>query len=256
MRKYNILFQQVFSQFISYRLHVISLILYNFIAPTITILALSQAQSISGVALPGIVNYYLILLLFLPILNVNVQDYISQLTTSGEINNFLMKPISLYKWILVKEISEKTVSMIFFIPAAIVLLWIFLDRTSLVFSPLLISQLIFSVVMCFILSFNFAFFIGIFSFWIDEFWTISNVKNVLVLLLGGIALPYVLFPLQINQILELTFFPYLVSWPTRVLTTGLQINEVVIAIVWLIISAISIHLFFGRAIKKYSFTAN
>lgn len=256
MRKYFILFKQVFSQFSSYRLHVIANIGQNFILPVITILALSQASSISGVQVSSMVNYYLLILLFLPILNVNTQDYMSNLTFTGEINNFLMKPISLYKWLITKELSEKLVSFVVFFPIAAILLAVFLGRNDASLDLIVLIRVLCVTMFCFVLSFNLAFFVGIFSFWIDEFWTVSNIKSVAVLLLGGVALPYSLFPQEVYQVLQFTFFPYLVSWPVKVLGSGIQLFEIGVAFSWLVFSFICINAFLRKAINKYSFTAN
>jgi ABC-2 type transport system permease protein len=174
----------------------------------------------------------------------------SNLTFSGEINNFLMKPIGLYKWLLVKEVSEKFVSLVLFVPVGIILFSTFLTH-SIPSSPNEILQLLFVLS----LSFTLSFLVGILSFWIDEFWTISNIKSAIIALLGGVALPYVFFPAWVTDILHFTFFPYIVSWPARVLNAGLRLEEIMIAIVWIVITFIAIKLSLQISINKYSLNA-
>lgn len=251
--KYWILFSQTLSQFSTYRLRVLSSIAYNFVTPLIVALALSQARSVGGISVSSLWSYYLVVLLMLPFLNSQVQNELDTLTFSGEINNFLMKPMNLYLWLFVKEIAEKSISLILFLPIVVIILSI--KGTPLV-GPVDWLAVAVSSVICLTLSYNFSFLMGLLCFWFDEFWTISNIKTVLVLLLGGIALPYSFFPDSIKGFLKLSIFPYLVNWPARIMNNGLQENEMVIAIFWLVFTTILIRLLWGLSVNKYSFTAS
>ncbi len=106
--------------------------------------------------------------------------------------------------------------------------------------------------IAFFLSFNFGYILGLFSFWIEEAWILRNTRDVLVTLLGGVALPYFLFPKKLTEILVYTPFPYMVSWPTRVFRDGIKSSEVFIGAAWLVMSFIFIRFLWKRVLVRYS----
>jgi ABC-2 type transport system permease protein len=107
-------------------------------------------------------------------------------------------------------------------------------------------------VIAFFLSFNFGYILGLFSFWIEEAWILRNTRDVLVTLLGGVALPYFLFPKKLTEILAYSPFPYMISWPTRVFRDGIKMTDLLIGLIWLLISFVTIKILWEKVLVRYS----
>jgi len=254
MSKYFLLFSQRIVEYSAYRFNVLFNIIQSFITPGLLLLVLSRAQS-DQISVSSLIPYYLLVSLLLPLVNTNIESEIEELTTSGEINNFLIKPLSLYRFLLFRELGSKFINLLLISLPVILSLIVFKSASVFSFTnPVLILALV-SLILAFFMSFNFSYWIGLFCFWIDEFWAIHNLKYVVFFLLGGAVLPYSFFPNQIVVLLKFTPFPYLLNWPVRILYGDRSWSEIIIAIIWLFIFSLGIRLTQARAILKYSHTA-
>lgn len=248
MSKYFLLFKQTLSQFSAYRLQIVFRVAQSFITPLLTVAALSRTSA-SSALITSLLPYYILVALISPLTISLVDDDLDDLTRSGDINNFLLKPFSLFKWLLVKEFSEKSLVFILLFPVFFIVALIY--RLSLINLIALIS----SSLICFILSFSISYCVGLFCFWIDDFWAIHNVKFVVIQFFAGLVLPYTLFPHQLASLLKYSPFPYLVNWPARIIQNTASVEDFIIALFWVItIYGLSVILQ-KKAIVKYSFTA-
>jgi len=104
----------------------------------------------------------------------------------------------------------------------------------------------------FLIAFSFSFSLGLLTFWVEEVWGIQNVKEVAIVLLGGVALPYYFFPLALQKFLTFTPFPYMINWPLRKGFSGSLTFEFIMALSWLLIFTLISIFLWKRGIKKYS----
>jgi ABC-2 type transport system permease protein len=249
MKKYLLIFQQTFSQYATYRLQIIFQIVQSFIPPLFMVIALSMTQATGNIFVNQLLPYYILIALIYPLTISTVDEEIENLSVSGDINNFLLKPFSLFKWLYTKNLSEKAVILITLLPIFLLVgLKYGFNLTSLIL-------VIFSLVLSFTLSFTFSFLVGLFCFWIDEFWAIHNLKYVTIQLLGGVILPYTFFPSQTSYILRLSPFPYLAFFPVKVIQNNGSFSDFLTVMAWIIIFLILAALMQKKAIQKYSFTA-
>ena len=208
MKKYYVLATQVFSRWVMYRFSIISGILQSFITPLIMIMALNTAKPISNVSIWDLLPYYVTISLIYSVVRSDVDDTISNYADSGEINNFLVKPLGLYKYLITQEISKGIITIF---TIAIPLGIYFLLNNKPEINLLAVFFTFISIILAFIIYFSLSYFVGLFCFWIELFWAIHNIKFVSIQFLGGIVLPYTFFPDQFRRYLEITPFPYIVS---------------------------------------------
>lgn len=252
MIKYFFFLKISINEFLTYRIRLIFSLLDNIANPLIILLAISGARSITNLNTSNLLPYYVGIVIFLPFLYISIEETITEMTYNGEINNFLVKPLSFYKWIFFREIGKKLATLIVVIPFLTVTITyaIGIKLIPIDFSTILLGLGV--TCLAFFLSFNFGYILGLFSFWIEEAWILRNTRDVLVTLLGGVALPYFLFPDWVTKILMFTPFPYMISWPTRVFRDGIKIEEVFIATLWLISSFIFIKILWNKVLVRYS----
>ena len=249
MKKYWLIFIQSFSQYTTYRLQIIYQIIQSSLPAIVTLIALSFARS-SGINSQSLISYYLLVTITSPLTFSSIDEYIEEITFSGEVNNFLTKPISFFRMLMVKQFSEKAITFIMLLPVFLAILLILKTNfVNLIWFPL-------TILLSFLISYTFSFIIGLGCFWLDEFWSIRNVKFVAIQLLGGLILPYSVFPDWLLKIIYFTPFPYLSSWPGRTLQSGITIYQISQAVAWLIILLIIQRLVQNRAIRHYSHTGN
>ncbi len=250
MRKYLALFTATFSQYLAYRMHILSQIFSNLITPVFMLTALLYSQPLTGLSARSLIPYYLLISLITSLTLSNIDEEMDDLVSTGDINNFLVKPFSLFRWLYAKNLSEK--STIFLTLFPLVVLSFFLLHSPLL--TIIISLV--GIILSFSLSFTFSYIIGLFCFWIDDFWPIHNTKFVAIQLLGGIVLPYSFFPASLIAFLHYSPFPYLASWVPRYLQGQVPASDLFFFAVWIIVLYLTAAFLERRSLNKYSFTAS
>ena len=224
----------------------------SFITPLIMILALKAANPVSNIRLSELLPYYLVISLVYSVVRSDVDDVISDYADSGEINNFLIKPLSLYKYLITQELSQGIIT------GSIILTFVSIYQLfsgNMTINPLHLVLVFTSLLMAFIIYFSFSYLVGLFCFWIEQFWSIHNLKFVIIQFLGGIVLPYSFFPDKFKMYLEFTPFPYMISWVRDVIIGQNSLSQFFIAFCWVLIILIAIFFLEKVAIRKYSATA-
>jgi ABC-2 type transport system permease protein len=249
MKKYLLVFQQTFSQYVTYRLQIILKVVQSFLPPMIIVTALSMTSATGTIAVNQLLPYYILIALIYPLTISTIDEEIGDLSATGDVNNFLLKPFSLFKWLFAKNLSEKVVIFITLLPVLLII--------GFKYDFNLLKILFISVSLClsFILSFTLSYLAGLFCFWVDEFWAIQNLKYVIIQLLGGVVLPYSFFPKMTSDILQLTPFPYLASWSVRIIQNQATLVDIPIVLFWIVILFLLTLIIQKKAISKYSFTA-
>jgi ABC-2 type transport system permease protein len=250
MKKYFTVFQQSFSRYTAYRLDILLQIIQSFISPLIIVGALSFSTPTGQLTTAGLIPYYFLISLIYPLIRTQIDEEIDELTHTGDINTFLVKPFSLPRWLYAKSISEKLIIFITLSPLFSVV--IFANRIS--FSNIFL--LLLSLILGFSLSFFISFFVGLFCFWIDEFWAIHNVKHVTIMLFGGVILPYSFFPDSLGNWLKFTPFPYIANWPVKIIQNQASPLDFLLVLLWILIFITLSRILQSKAINKYSFTAS
>lgn len=250
MRTYTTIFQQTLAQYVAYRGQLIAGLLQGYLTPGLMLLALSRAQPL-GTPINSLIPYYLVVAFVFPFVASNVDEEMDELAEKGDIYRFLVKPISLYRWLYTKHLSERMMPVLWTLPLILILLKLF---SPLTFSWLHLPQVIIALAVSFTLSFNVSYFLGLFCFWLDEFWAIHNVKYVSFMFLSGSVLPYTFFPDWAARILSFTPFPYLASWVFQVVNGGGNISQYGIALLWIGITGWAVKKLESRAINHYSYT--
>ena len=236
MRKYLVLFTQEFSRLISYRVNLIVSYFASFITPVLMLIALLNTKSTTGVTVSSLIPYYVIVSQTFVLVKSEIDQKISDMARAGDINNFLLKPMPFFRYMLFSDLAEKIARLTYCLPI-LLLTVVFYGQVSpgQYYSPGTILLFILGFPFCYFLSFILAYLVGLSSFWIDEVWAFRNVRWVLIQLFGGVILPYTLFPDKFLQVIKYTPFPYSVSLPARILQGTATPIEFLWAFVWSLI---------------------
>jgi len=233
--KYLVLFQQNSHDFLAYRVRLVVNIINQFMAPLVIMLVLTNliGNSINGMTKSQIVNYYLSTSILYLFLNSKIDSYIKEAIQQGEISTYLIRPINFWLVALVKDISARVIKLMLGLPILVLLILIFSMSFPTLSPDMLVSLLMIPIAL--LLAFSISFCVGALAFWFEEVWGFQNLKEVAILLLSGVVLPYTFFPKILQRILTFTPFPYLINWPLHKGFSGNIAFEFSMAILWLVL---------------------
>lgn len=250
--KYIVFLLQNSHDFLVYRMRLFIIVFTSFIAPIVMMWVLSSlpGKIINGANREQIITYYLTTSILYLFMNSKIDSFVKEAIQQGELATYLIKPVSFWLVAFVKDISGRIIRLVFGLPIFILLLLAYSQSFKLNLSDLGLTSIM--IMLSFLIAFTFSFSLGLLTFWIEEVWGLQNVKEVSVVLLGGVALPYYFFPEALQRVLTYTPFPYLVNWPLRKGFSGNLALEFTMAVCWLIIFTAISMILWRKGLKKYS----
>ena len=253
MQKYWVFFLQNVHDFLIYRVRLLLVVVSEFVAPLVMIWLFTglAARHVSGMTKEQLLSYYLFTSILFLFTHSNIDSFVSTAIQHGELAGYLVKPLHFWLVAFIKDFSSRILKLIIGLPFFIVLVVVY-SKFSFHFSVFDLITTLAIITLSFLLSFALAFSLGLLTFWVEEVWGFQNLEEVMVALLGGVALPYQFFPIWLQKFLQFTPFPYLVNWAVRKGFTGNLLFEFMMAMIWLfILSNLAIWMW-KKGIKKYS----
>lgn len=264
MKKYWEIFRITWQQFLIYRVNfifwrlrtVMQLLLVYFIWWTVT---RSQTQ-IFDYTSTSILTYVLIASLTRTIvLSSRTSDLIDAINT-GNIVNFLIKPLGFIKYHLVRDVADKLFNIGFFIVEIFLLI--------LILKPPLIIQTNTSILFFFCLAiiggliiyFCINFIIGVMAFWVENSWGVLFLMSIFLESFGGSLFPLDILPKEIFNALILTPFPYLIYFPAKLYLGTLTSYEIIsgfsVMLIWISLLFLIMKIVLNAGFKHYSTAGN
>ena len=170
----------------------------------------------------------------------------------GLVTNYLTKPIDYELYNLAASLGAGLVNL-----AAITLPTVLM--ITLVFKvPILIGPGLFlfpiSLLLAFLISFNFDFMVGTACFYSESIWGISITKEILISVLSGALIPLQFFPAVVQKILMFLPFQAIYYSPLMMITRPQQawsdlLLMLAVQLLWFIVTYLLSRLFFSKAIK-------
>ena len=160
---------------------------------------------------------------------------------NGDLNNYLLKPLSyLGNW-LARDWADKILNLFFFVPELALIIIVL--KIPLVFpvSPWVWTWFILLAILGSLLYFFFSFLVSSFSFWYPEHdgWPLRFFMLMFLDFLSGAAFPLDIFPQSVTAFFKLLPTSYFIYFPTQVYLGRLSFNDqlsgLIIMLFWLII---------------------
>ena len=164
----------------------------------------------------------------------------------------MTKPLDYQTYILFTSLGQTLMSlMVLTIPTLLIITLVFK-----VAIPLGIGTLLFplSLLLAFVISFFFDYFIGILAFYTESVWGLSTTKEIIILALSGALIPLQFFPAKLQSILLLLPFQTIYHTPLMMLTKPDQdpqifVSMLIVQVVWAVVLYALTRLFFEQAVK-------
>lgn len=176
---------------------------------------------------------------------------------NGDISNYLLKPVSYLKYWFTRDLSSKSLNLIFAF-AEITFLW-FILRPQIMLSNSVLTIIIFmiscffAVLLFFLVNCSMRFI----AFWTPEnTWPIAFLAIVIIDLLSGAIFPLDILPGWLYNLLQFTPFPYFLYFPVAIFIgkiSGTAAMKVLIqSFIWIIIMRWVTNLIWKKGLQVYS----
>ncbi len=260
MRKYLEVFRTTLSQYFAYRLNfilwrfrmVLNLFIIYFLWQSVfegksSLFGYSKTQMLSYILLSSLISNF--------VLATRTVDIAGEII-SGNIINYILKPISFFKYYFARDLTDKILNIFFAVVeiSLIIILFkppVYLQNNFFIYIPFVIFIFL-GTLISFFISLNLSF-IG---FWSNEVWAPRFIYFILVFFLSGTYFPLDILPKPIYYFLLLTPFPYFYYLPTKIYLRGINYNlffEIVVCSVWVYLSYYLAKFFWRKGLKSYSF---
>ena len=175
----------------------------------------------------------------------------------GELSNYLLKPISYFKYYLTRDISSKSLNLIFAFFETVALYFILKPPFFLQTNPVNLFAFVLSISIAILIFFVMLFIISSIPFWIPEAgWGMHFLITVVVVeFLSGALFPLDILPEVIQNVLNLTPFPYLIFFPLQVYLGKIVgfslVRGIAISGFWVVILYFVMNNVWRRGLKVY-----
>jgi ABC-2 type transport system permease protein len=200
------------------------------------------------------VAYYLVLILVNQLTFSQTNWTVGDVIREGQMNVWLLRPISPFYNALSTEIAGKVVLMAFVVPVTAFLA--LLLRPELHTTPRDALAFVPALALAWALRFFWGYWLALLAFWATRADALLAVQDALVFLLAGQVAPLALLPGALKAVAMLLPFRYMVGFPIEVLTGQLDRAGLLSGLAWqggwLTVALILYTLMWRRGLRRYA----
>lgn len=260
MKKYLELFKVTVDQYFVYRLNFILWrfrVILNIILIYFLWTALYQnSNRLFGYSEDQMLTYVLLISIFSDFVFSSRIHELGAEILNGDIINRLLKPMGFFKYLITKEIADKTINISFALAEVTLLVLLLKPNIQLPIDGLSVLLIILHIIIGLALSFFLSFSVSMIAFWTAEIWAPRFIYFILVFVLAGNYFPLDILPKTFYSLLLLTPFPYFIFIPAQIYIKGSAgYNPLLLigGLIWIIIAYFFSRWLWGKGIKEYSF---
>lgn len=176
---------------------------------------------------------------------------------SGDISNFLIKPISYLNYWFVRDMADKALNLFFSIFEISLILWLLKPPLIIQKDPKFVVFACLAVVIAVPLNFLISFLLSLVAFWAPENpWPPRFLFTVIVSFFAGSLFPLDILPPILFNLLKLAPFPYLLFFPLNIYLgkiSNLEIfSGILISLFWVVFLFWAVRLVFQKGLRIYA----
>lgn len=264
MKKYWYLFKSNLSASLEYRGALFAWVLVELVSLTSSVFIWAAVfrtnNNVGGYDFTKIISYYLLVPIIGGFTSIFVSEHLPRRIKDGEISSDLMKPFSIAIASLLNQFSIKLTQLTIKLPIYIFVALLFTYLFKIEFNVGYLLLALFVCIFSYILHFSIDIFISYFAFWFDDVWSLSHLKNVTLMVLGGLTFPLDLLPKNLQTIFNILPFRFIYYFPVKVaqgsISTEVFISEFVQLILWTIGFLVLGQVLWRLGLKKYGAYGN
>ncbi|MDO8551291.1 MAG: ABC-2 family transporter protein [bacterium] len=176
---------------------------------------------------------------------------------SGDLVNFLIKPISYIRYWFSKDLADKFLNITFSFFEIIVLIFLLKPPFIIQTDIGLLALTTVAVLIGMILYFYISFFLSLIAFWSPENpWPVRFLFDILVGFFAGGLFPLDILPKAIFDIFKILPFGYLLFFPLEIYLGNIDFSNIatgmIISLLWLFVISQLTRLMFQKGLRDYS----
>lgn len=262
MNKYLSIFKISFEQEFTYKINFIMWRVRNVFQIVITFFLWSTIFSNPGAVIFGydrtrILTYvFALMIVRAVVLSARAVD-VSSDVAEGNLSNYLVKPISYFKYWLTRDVASKVLNLSFAAVEFTALFLILKPSFYLQTNPFVLGAFFISIVIASLIYFCILFLVSAVPFWAPELGWASQflVAIVIIEFLSGSLFPIDVLPHYLQKIVMSLPFPYMIFFPVQVylgkITGAAQIQGFVVSAAWLFVLWNLMKYVWARGLKAY-----
>ena len=190
------------------------------------------------------------------VLSARAMDVSSDIA-QGDLSNYLVKPISYFKYWFTRDISSKALNISFALGEFLILYLILKPPFFFQENLLIIGAFIFSVIIAILIYFFLLFIVSSVPFWSPELGWGSHffVTIILIEFLSGALFPIDILPIGIQKVVMSLPFPYLIYFPVQVYLGKISgiflVKGLYISLAWVFVLFFAMKFIWKRGLKAY-----
>ena len=210
---------------------------------------LKSGGIINDLRLEQIISYYFVAYIVSCIVDASeIAREISMSIRAGQINNFLIKPLSYPKYMLQKHVGKKIFQVITISIPSVIFYYIYSENINIQFNHL--GWFLFSLIMAVLLNFYIFFFIGILSFWFIENGGLIQLWRNVMQIITGEKIPLYLFPVTVQAAFFILPFKYVVYFPVSILLEkNVDYGSLLVQVAWLLVMLLIVRITWNRGCR-------
>lgn len=175
----------------------------------------------------------------------------------GDLSNYLLKPISYFKYWFTRDVSSKVLNLIFASVEFTVLFLILKPPFFFQTSPATILIFVLSIVVAILIYFLLLFLVSSVPFWAPELGWGSHFLITIIIIeaFSGSLFPINILPSAFQSVLMATPFPYLIYFPIQVYLGNIAgqalLGGLIVSIAWVGILWFTMNFVWQRGLKVY-----
>ena len=217
---------------------------------------LSSDRLLLGYTQSGMLTYILGTSLVTSIVLSSRSYAVGEEINSGNLLNFLIRPINYFTYWFSKDIGDKTLNIIFSIFELIILFFILHPPLFFQTKIIYLILFLFSISIALVNYFFFNILLGLVGFWSPEVWAPRFIFITLLSFFAGGLFPLDILPKSIFHILQLLPFTYFLYFPLKIYLGSLSVNEILfglfISSAWTFILYSIVRFIWSKGLKVYT----
>jgi ABC-2 type transport system permease protein len=259
MHKYYRVFANTWGEILSYRLNffmwrfrvVLQLLTMFFLWSTL----IPRGGSLFGYSQAQMLTYILGTSLITSIVLATKTFEVGEQITTGNLSNFLIKPISYMKYWFARDMGDKAMNIFFTVIELTIIILLLKPPLFLQTNPLALFYTLIACLLAMIMYFFFGFLVGLIGFWSNEVWGPRFIIWILLGFFAGSLFPLDILPRPVFQVLQVLPFTYLLYFPLKIYLGQLPIQLILqgfmVSLSWVFILFIMIKLVWNKGLKIY-----